>query len=100
MRKYFIHDGHVKKGAFDLEDLKGFELKKATLVWHDGLKEWTKAGDIEDLNDYFIEKIVRPPLPKTFELNTASRDKILSSFEDATQLYHEPKQKKSILFPI
>ena len=101
MRKYFIHDGHEKKGPFNSEELKGLKLKKEMLVWHDGLTEWMKAGDIEDLNDYFVEKKIPPPLPKTFEINTALRNKILSSFEEAAEIYHERAvQKKSSLFPI
>lgn len=101
MRKYFIHDGHEKKGPFNLEELKGLQLKKEMLVWHEGLTEWIKAGDVEDLNDYFAEKIIPPPLPKTFEINTLLRDKVLSSFEEAAETYHEPViQKRSSLFPI
>ncbi len=100
MRKYFIHDGQIKKGPFNLEELKGLQLKKGTLVWYDGLKEWAKAADLEDLKDYFIEKTNPPPLPKTFEINTASRNKILSSFDDAAEVYSETSQKRSLLLPI
>lgn len=100
MRKYFIHDGQVKKGPFNLEELKGLKLKKETLVWYEGLKEWIKAADLEDLNDYFVEKIIPPALPKTSEIDTVLRNKILSSFDDAAETYSEQSQKKSLLLPI
>jgi len=101
MRKYFIHDGHAKKGPFNLEELKSLQLKKGTLVWHEGLKEWAKAADVEELNDYFIEKIIPPPLPKTYEINTESRNKVLSSFEDAAEIYRGAAgRRKSLLLPI
>jgi len=99
MRQYFIHDGHTKKGPFNFEQLKDYHLKKDTLVWYEGLKEWAKAAQLEDFNDFFIQQVIPPPLPKALEMNAASRDKILSSFEDAAEISGEP-EKKSLRWPI
>jgi hypothetical protein len=99
MQKYFVYDGQAKKGPFTLEELKGQSIKKETLVWYEGLKEWESAGHIEELNDFFIQKITPPPLPKTLDINIPSRDKILGSFTDASEKYPEPV-KKSKLFPV
>ena len=95
MRQYFIHDGHTKKGPFNFDELKDYRLKKDTLVWYEGLKEWTRAEQLKDFNDYFTPQIIPPPLPKTSGMNTASRDKILNSFEDASEIYREQSEKKS-----
>ena len=96
MRQYFIHDGQAKKGPFTFDELKEYHLKKDTLVWHDGLKDWAKAGDLEDFSDHFNQKIIPPPLPKTFVMNTASRDKILNSFEDAAESYRDKPKTKAM----
>ena len=99
MRKYFMYDGQMKDGPFSLEELKTKPLKKETLIWYDGLKDWGKAGDIDDLKEFFIQKAIPPPLPVNSKVNTRSRDKILETFTDADEMYPEPK-KRSLLLPV
>lgn len=91
MRKYFIYDGHSKKGPFSFEELKTHQISKETPVWHEDLQEWTKAGELEELNDFFIQKIMPPPLPKALEINIKKRDEILNSFPEAEEIYQESK---------
>lgn len=99
MRQYYIYDGKMKKGPFDLEQLKSQFLSKETPVWYEGLKDWVMAGNIEELKDFFILKTIPPPLPKAFQKNIPSRNEILNSFTDATELYPE-KRRNRFLVPI
>ena len=99
MRRYFIYDGQVKKGPFDLEQLKSQVLHNETPVWYEGLTDWAMAGNIEELKEIFVLKSTPPPIPKAFEKNVNSREKILNSFADATELYPK-KNRRRFLIPI
>jgi len=61
MKKYFYIKEGVKLGPFDLEDLKSEEVKRETLVWFQGIKDWKKASEIKELDELFIH--LPPPLP-------------------------------------
>lgn len=67
MKHYYWHDGKSEKGPFELEELKKQPISKNTLIWFEGLDEWKKAGELEELKDLF--KATRPPLPSD---NTSS----------------------------
>ena len=99
MRKYYLSDGQVKKGPFSLEEVKAQPLNKDTLVWYAGLGNWTVAENLDEFKGIFDSKITPPPLPKMFEKNIPSRNEILNSFTDATEIYPEGK-KKNIFVPI
>ena len=99
MRQYYIYDGQTKKGPFDLEQLKLEALNKETPVWYEGLKDWSMAGNIEELKEFFIPNVIPPPIPKPFQKNTPSRHDILNSFEEAQELYPETN-RRNLLIPI
>ena len=61
MKKYFYIKEGIKSGPFDLEDLKSEEVKRETLVWFQGIKDWKKASEIKELDELFIH--LPPPLP-------------------------------------
>ncbi len=63
MRNYYYSDGVNQFGPITIDKLSKENLSKDTLVWHDGLDHWVKAGDLEELNDLF--KSVPPPLSST-----------------------------------
>jgi len=97
MRQYYIYDGQMKKGPFDLEQLKLQSLNKETPVWYEGLKDWAMAGNIDELKEFFSPKIIPPPFPKTYQKNIPSRNEILNSFTDATELYPETKRGRFLI---
>src|ERR1019366_10462014 len=97
MRQYYIYDGQMKKGPFDLEQLKSQSLNKETPVWYEGLKDWSMAGNIDELKEFFIPKPTPPPLPKAFQKNITSRNVILNSFTDATELYPETRRRRFLI---
>ncbi|MDZ4795195.1 MAG: DUF4339 domain-containing protein [Bacteroidota bacterium] len=54
MKKYFLNDGTGQQGPFDLEELKSKNITAETLVWYEGLPETTKAGQLDELKDFFL----------------------------------------------
>ena len=58
MRYYFYVDGQGRQnGPCGLEELKGKGICSTTLVWFEGLAEWTPAAQIDELKGWF------PPVP-------------------------------------
>lgn len=51
--KYYIHEGTVQKGPYDLYELKGLAIRRDTPVWYEGLDKWTTAGEVEELKSLF-----------------------------------------------
>lgn len=63
MKKYFIHTGKEHIGPLDLDELKTKGITKETPVWYKGLDEWTDAGKLEELTEFF-DTITPPPYRK------------------------------------
>ena len=61
MLKYYIHNGIEQLGPFTLDQLKEKHLNQNSQVWHNGLKHWTPAQDLDELEGYVSDKIVPPP---------------------------------------
>lgn len=55
MNKYFTHNGQDEKGPFDFDQLKNQKISKETMIWFEGVKNWTRAGEIEELKDLFVQ---------------------------------------------
>jgi len=62
MRTYFYSLNGNRIGPLSLEELKDKNINEDTLVWYEGLNDWSKAKDLEELNN-FISK-TPPPLPE------------------------------------
>ncbi len=57
-------------GPFDLEQMRGLiaqgRVSEKTLVWRQGMSDWKKAQEVEDLDDLFKSNPTEPPpLPDT-----------------------------------
>jgi hypothetical protein len=59
MKKYYIFNGTVQLGPFDLEDLKSQTITKDTPIWFEGLADWTIAGKVEEISSLF--DVPKPP---------------------------------------
>ena len=64
MKQYYYLDGQQQFGPLSKEELQGKNITKETLVWYEGLSEWTKAGELEDLADLFPNIPTPPPIPE------------------------------------
>ena len=59
--EYYYLKNRFRYGPVKFEELKSKDIKKDTLVWYEGLKDWTKAGEIKELKELF--KVKPPPTP-------------------------------------
>ena len=59
--QFYYSENDKQLGPFSLEELKEKNIAKDTLVWYEGLEQWTKASDIVELQ--VLLKPVPPPLP-------------------------------------
>lgn len=58
MKKYYFIVGTKRKGPFTAEEIIEKKLSPETLIWAEGLHNWTKLKDISDL-----VMIMPPPIP-------------------------------------
>ncbi len=58
---YYVAVNGQKTGPFSINELKTQNIKRDTLVWTEGLSEWTKAEFIPALKELF--KAMPPPVP-------------------------------------
>ena len=49
MKKYFYSDSNEKHGPLSLDELKQENIAKDTLIWFEGLDDWTPASDLEEM---------------------------------------------------
>lgn len=66
MSNYYLHENGEQLGPFTLEDLQSKNLRPDTHVWTEGMSEWRKASEIEELTT--LIKSVPPP----FQANQTS----------------------------
>src|SRR6266545_2268079 len=88
MKKFFTHNGTVQEGPFDAQELKSQQITRETMVWHEGLDKWVKAGDLPELKETFSNP---PPFkvaiePPSFPKETQRKAELLS----------KPKKEKSL----
>lgn len=64
MKKYFLHNGQQQYGPYSLEELKSMNIAPETMAWYDGLPQWMRADQIEELKSLF-GNAVPPPFTAT-----------------------------------
>lgn len=57
---YYIFNGNIKKGPFTLDQLKEETLTQSTLIWYDGLADWTNVYNVEEIKEIIIK--TPPPI--------------------------------------
>lgn len=62
MNQYYYSEKNQSLGPFTFEELKTKRIKKSTLVWREGLSDWTIAANLDELKEILISE--PPPLPK------------------------------------
>jgi uncharacterized membrane protein YhaH (DUF805 family) len=60
MKKYFYSDGKEKHGPLSLDELKHENITKQTLIWFEGLDDWTQAGELDEMKP--ILELQPPPI--------------------------------------
>lgn len=65
--RYFIYVDNRQQGPFSVDELVGRGLSSETLVWAEGMEQWTPAWQVKELKDVIEGKVkpgaVPPPLP-------------------------------------
>jgi uncharacterized membrane protein YhaH (DUF805 family) len=60
MKKYFHSVGKEKNGPISLDVLKQENITKDTLIWVEGLDDWTPAGELDEMKP--ILELQPPPI--------------------------------------
>jgi hypothetical protein len=60
--KYYISQNENQLGPFEISDLLSNGLTRDSLVWTEGMEDWKKAGEVEDLKHLFVQ--IPPPINK------------------------------------
>jgi F0F1-type ATP synthase membrane subunit b/b' len=60
MKQYYIFINEERKGPLTFVELELENISNETLVWYDGIPEWKKANEIEELKELF--KATPPPI--------------------------------------
>jgi uncharacterized membrane protein YhaH (DUF805 family) len=60
MKKYFYSVGKEKNGPLSLDALKQENITKDTLIWVEGLDDWTPAGELDEMKP--ILELQPPPI--------------------------------------
>ena len=63
MSRYYIADGMVQRGPFEIADLPGQGVRAGTLVWKPGMEQWRRADAVEELIFSGVLGPVTSPLP-------------------------------------
>lgn len=90
MKKYFYSDGKEKNGPFSFEELKNEEINPDTLVWFEGLENWTPIKYIKELEE--LLKLSPPPLPIFDTDSTETENKLDEHKNEATSPEIEQKE--------
>lgn len=61
MKQYYYANGDQQLGPFSFQELQSKRLSKDTYVWYEGLSDWTRAGDLPELNQLFEERPTQTP---------------------------------------
>jgi uncharacterized RDD family membrane protein YckC len=67
-QNFYIAVSGQQQGPFTIDELRTKDIQRDTLVWTEGLENWTKAEYLPFFKD--ILKSVPPPLPKSDEKTT------------------------------
>ncbi|MBR5101840.1 MAG: DUF4339 domain-containing protein [Muribaculaceae bacterium] len=59
--KYFLHIDGQQKGPFEIVELRDHGMTADTPVWCEGMAEWTRAGEVQDLAWLFAPIQANPP---------------------------------------
>lgn len=62
MKQYYLHNGENNSGPYNIKELKDQKITKDTPVWSNGMQNWKKAGEVDELKSILSNN--PPPLNK------------------------------------
>lgn len=102
MKKYFLHNGDKHDGPFTIDELKLKGIEKDTPIWFEGVSDWTKASELDELKELFI--VIPPPLNKesiiesSVPIPPAFEKKDTNSAEESSDKTKSKKISKTLLY--
>lgn len=61
--KYYIAVNNQHQGPYSVEELKSMNIAPDTYVWCEGMAEWAKASDVEEIRQVMVEPSM-PSMPQ------------------------------------
>jgi len=65
MKEYYYLENNEQKGPFFLDELTNQSLTVETLIWTEGLADWTAINKIPEVHNLIKSKVAPPPIPST-----------------------------------
>lgn len=91
MKEFYIYiNGNIQQ--YSLEQLKGIGIKPDDFICRVGSEEWTKAGNFEELNDYFYQNTATESSQKPI-LETVDNTVIIETRPIETTPINPPENK-------
>jgi uncharacterized RDD family membrane protein YckC len=94
-QKFHIVINGQKLGPFSIDELKSYNIQRETLVWTEGLGNWTKAEHIPLLKE--VLQSIPPPLPNT-DTKTTSEPPPTTSTSDDRYFGYDLARRRERLF--
>lgn len=94
MKKFFFALDNEKHGPFSLDELKNESIAKDTLVWYEGLDDWTPASELDVMRE--ILELLPPPIPETLSNESVNEDPVIKENHSTTNktisktMFHKP----------
>lgn len=63
IKKYYLAKNGEKLGPFSIRELQNIDIDKESLIWYNGIENWVKIQEIEELSQVFNQ--IPPPIPKS-----------------------------------
>jgi len=60
---YYVDDNNQQQGPFSFDQLCSIGLKSDTLIWKEGLSNWTPANEVEEVKKLINRTKPKPPQP-------------------------------------
>jgi hypothetical protein len=89
MKKYFYSNDNQKNGPYSFEELQNENIKKETLIWYEGMDDWTKASDLDEMTP-ILE--LKPPSFSEIKQDSELIEKSEIRFEEKKQLLNNSNQ--------
>ena len=87
MKKYYIYQNNQQQGPFSTEELSNMNISPETLVWAEGMVDWTRTSLVNELNYLF-----RSPPPSNTRPGKESYQQSHQQY-GRQQSYQQPKKK-------
>lgn len=82
--KYFIVENNKQSGPFSIYELKDKGITSETLVWAEGMTDWTPAWKVDELRAFLFntkDASTPPPLPEDMEQPIAAQAEPAAAIE-------------------